>query len=241
MLVDNTALLVGVLLVSGLVCGVTGFGFGLVAMGALVAIMPVQDATVIVCVASLLISMLNAWTVRGAIRWREIAPLLVTAIPAVGVGVYLLKRLDAQVLQMGVAAMILAGCVVTLWSPRRALINGPVPWAYMAGALGGTFGGALGTGGPPVVLYALLRGWDKSGTKSAIAMFFVISNLWRLALLIATGVASREMMQTGALMLIPVMLASYLGTLIFARLSTPVFRYAVMVLLVGLAAKSFLA
>jgi len=48
------------------------------------------------------------------------------------------------------------------------------------------------------------------------------------------------MIETGALMLIPVMLASYLGTLIFARLSTPVFRYAVMALLVGLAAKSFL-
>ena len=240
MMMDNIALLVSVLFAAGLVCGVTGFGFGLVAMGILVTMMPVQDATVIVCVASLLISALNAWTVRESIRWREIAPLLVTAIPAVGAGVYLLTRLDTHVLQMGVAAMILTGCVVTLWAPRRALVSGPVPWAYVAGALGGTFGGALGTGGPPVVLYALLRGWDKSGTKSAIAMFFVISNLWRLALLIATGVAKKEMIQTGALMLVPVMLASYLGTLVFARLSTPVFRYTVMALLVGLAAKSFL-
>jgi len=240
MIVDNVALLVGVLFAAGLVCGITGFGFGLVAMGILVAMMPVQDATVIVCVASLLISVLNAWTVRQSIRWREIGPLLVTAIPAVGLGVYLLTRLDTHVLQMGVAAMILAGCAVTLWSPRRALVHRPFPWAYAAGALGGTFGGALGTGGPPVVLYALLRGWDKSGTKSAISMFFVLSNLWRLALLTATGVARKEMIETGALMLIPVMLASYLGTLIFARLSTPVFRYAVMALLVGLAAKSFL-
>jgi uncharacterized protein len=240
MAIDNMALLVGVLFAAGLVCGVTGFGFGLVAMGVLAAMMPVQQATVIVCVASLLIAALNAWTVRQSIRWREIVPLLVTAIPAVGLGVYLLTRLDTRVLQMGVALMILAGCVVTLWAPRRALVHGPAPWAYLAGALGGTFGGALGTGGPPVVLYALLRGWDKMGTKSAIAMFFVISNVWRLVLLTATGVAKREMIETGALMLIPVMLASYIGTLIFARLSTPAFRYAVMVLLVGLAAKSFL-
>jgi len=239
--VDNLALLVAVLFVAGLVCGVTGFGFGLVAMGILVTMMPVQDATVIVCVSSLLISLLNAWTVRQSIRWREIAPLLVTAIPAVGVGVYLLTSLDTHVLQMGVAIMILAGCAVTLWAPRRALLDGPLPWAYVAGAVGGMFGGALGTGGPPVVLYSLLRGWDKSNTKGAIATFFVASNLWRLALLIATGVATGETLQAGALMLVPVMAASYLGTLIFARMSTPVFRYAVLAILVGLAIKSFVA
>lgn len=154
---------------------------------------------------------------------------------------FLLQKLTGQVLKIGVAGMILAGCATMLWSPKKTRIHKAFPWACAAGALGGVFNGALGTGGPPVVLYSLLRGWDKSVSKGVLSAYFTMTGTWRMIVLITTGVATAEDLQLGALMLIPALAATYLGTRIFRRMSNNAFRYATMVLLVGLSVKLVLS
>ena len=95
----------------------------------------------------------------------------------------------------------------------------------------------VGAGGPPIVLYTLLRGWDKSAAKGAMAAYFLIVGIWRLAVLVLTGVAAAETIQRGLLMLVPAMLVTYLGTRVFRRMSTRAFRYAALAILAGLSAK----
>ena len=235
----SIALLLGVAAASGLVAGVTGFGSGLVLMGVLVGFIPVTDAAVIAAIIALPCSLLNFWTVRGSTPWREAWPLLAASVPGVVAGVYLLANLEPDVLRILVAAMILAGCATALWSPPRGVIGSGMGWAVAAGALGGLVGGATSTGGPPIVLYTLLRGWDKAVAKAVMSAFFVVMGVWRLALLIASGLATPTNLRLGTLMLIPTLLALYCGMWIFARLSTRVFRYAAMVLL-GITAANLL-
>ena len=232
--------LVSIFAAAGLVMGVTGFGAGLVAMGVLVTIMPVTTATAIVAMLSIACPVLNVWTLRHDIRWREVWPILVTALPSALLGVYLLKVLPGQVLRFGVAGMILVGCVTMLWSPEKARVQKPFPWAYGTGILGGIFNGALGTGGPPVVLYSLLRGWDKTVAKGVMSAYFTMTGVWRMGVLITTGIATVETIRLGLLMLIPALGATYLGTYIFRRMSNNVFRYTTLVLLVGLSVKLML-
>ncbi|HHX45567.1 MAG TPA: sulfite exporter TauE/SafE family protein [Chloroflexi bacterium] len=216
---------------AGLVAGITGFGSGLVLMGVLVAIMPVTDAAVIAALTALACSILNLWTVRLSMPWRETWPMVAVSIPAVAVGVYLLASLSPGVLRILVAMMILSGCAVTLWTPPQGIIGPGLGWALLAGALGGLTGGATSTGGPPVVLYTLLRGWDKGIAKAVMSAFFVVMGVWRLALLIASGLASPESLRLGVWLLVPMLSALYVGMWIFRRLSTQVFRYAAMALL----------
>ena len=147
------------------------------------------------------------------------------------VGVYLLASLSFGVLRILVAMMILSGCAVTLWTPPQGIIGPGLGWALLAGALGGLTGGATSTGGPPVVLYTLLRGWDKGIAKAVMSAFFVVMGDWRLALLIASGLASPESLRLGVWLLVPMLSALYVGMWIFRRLSTQVFRYAAMALL----------
>lgn len=237
----DTATLIAVFVAAGLVMGITGFGAGLVAMGILVTLMPVARATVIVAVLGLACPVLNLWTLRRNIQWREVWPILVTALPAALLGVFLLQNLPGQVLRIAVATMILAGCATMLWSPKKTRLHKSFPWAYGAGALGGVFNGALGTGGPPVVLYSLLRGWDKSVSKGVLSAYFTMTGTWRLIVLTTTGVATAGDLQLGALMLIPALAATYLGTHIFRRMSNNAFRYATMMLLVGLSVKLILS
>lgn len=228
---SDPLLMAAIAVAAGLVAGITGFGSGLVLMGVLVAIIPVADAAVIAAITAFVTSLLNLWTVRVSMPWRETWPMFAISIPAVAVGVYLLSSLSPDVLRVLVAVMILSGCAVTLWTPPQGLIGAGVGWSLAAGALGGLTGGATSTGGPPVVLYTLLRGWDKAVAKAVMSAFFVVMGFWRLALLITSGLATPESLRLGVALQAPTLIALYAGMWIFRRLSTQVFRYAAMALL----------
>jgi uncharacterized membrane protein YfcA len=206
-------------------------------MGALVLIMPVRDATVIVAILSLASAIMNLWSVWSHIPWRDAWPIVLPAVPFTILGVLLLRYLQTDILRAGVAVMILAGCAVTFWQPSRPLVKRPSPVAPLMGIVGGVFGGALNMGGPPVVLYTLLRGWEKTEAKCIMSTFFLVTGILRVGMHVATGAATWPLVQTSLLLLAPALFATYLGVRIFRRISTRVFRYAAAVLLVALATK----
>jgi uncharacterized membrane protein YfcA len=61
----------------------------------------------------------------------------------------------------------------------------------------------------------------------------------RVILHVAAGTATWPLVRQSLLLIIPTVAASYLGVLIFRRLSTRTFRYAVTGLLVFLAVRVF--
>jgi uncharacterized protein len=222
---------------AGLIQGLTGFGFGLFAVGLLVLTMPIADAVVITAIMSVASSVLNLISLRHDLNWRDSRPLILASLPFMVLGIYLLKNLDAGLLQMGIVFMILAGGAVSLWAPSRALITREWPWVYLAGFIGGLFGGALNMGGPPVVLYSLLSGWEKARAKSLMATYFVVTGIIRIVLFVLADVATLRALELSAIVLVPAMLCSYGGVIIFRRLSTTMFRYAALAVLMGIAAK----
>jgi hypothetical protein len=234
---SDLVIIIAILLISSLIQGVAGFGFGMFAMGALVLMMPITDAAVIVAIISLGTTVVNVWTLRHDLRWREVWPILTTALPTTALGVYLLRVMDPAILRTGMAVVITFGCVVALWSPNKALLHRAFPWAHISGAVGGLFSGAVNMGGPPVVLYTLFRDWDKSATKGVMSAYFLASLSFRMVMLVATGVTTPDNVRQGLLVLLPSLAASYLGVRIFRRMSTVVFRYATTALLVGLAVR----
>jgi uncharacterized membrane protein YfcA len=227
--------ILAVVVAAAMIQGIAGFGFGLFAMGLLVLFMPVTEATVVSALVSSGTTLVNLWTVRHDIEWREVWPILITAVPATVVGIFLLTSLPVSTLQIGIAISILLGCVVALLCPNRAVIQKAMPWAPILGLLGGLFSGALSMGGPPIALYALLRAWEKKLAKGVMASYFIISLVLRMVVLTATGVATGELWTLGLLLMPPTLLAAYLGTRIFGRMSNRVFRYVTTAILVALA------
>jgi hypothetical protein len=234
-------ILVSVVTVAGFVQGSAGFGFGLFAMGALALVMPVTEAAVLVALLGLASIALNAWSTRKAMPLGELLPIVATAIPCTLVGVVLLKVLDARVLRGAVAVLIMLGCAVTVWTPRRARIERAWPWGYLSGALGGVLGGALNMGGPPVVVYTLLRRWDKGIAKGVMSGFFLVTSLVRVAGQVAAGLATRELAMWALLLVLPTLVASYAGVRLFRRLSNRGFRTLATIVLAGLAVRLLFA
>ena len=227
------ALLITVL--ASLVVGITGFGFGLIATPLYANLMQLSEAVVLVTLTSMPLMVQNILTVRTAIPWRDIWPLLLTSLPASALGTIVLAQSDTLFLRIILAATTILGCVVTLWVPKRALIHKSYPWAYLAGLLGGFIGGAVAAGGPPVVLYCLLRGWDKHNIKAILSVYFTFTTIWRMLQLILNHLASWTIVRLGLILMVPALLVCYLGTLIFRRMSTTIFRYATIALLIAMA------
>lgn len=237
---SDTLLILIIVVVAGLIQGISGFGFGLFSMGLLIAIMPVRDAIGLVSVLGFVSTVVNILSVRKELRWHEAWPVVAAAIPGTAAGVALVHLLDADTLSAGVAVAILLGCVVALWSPGKTRIHKTMPWAPISGLAGGLIGGAVNMGGPPVVLYTLLRGWDKSLAKGVMSSYFVVSSAIRVGLHLSTGVINRELGIQALWLCLPAIGASILGTLIFRRISTRIFRYGALALLVALALRVFL-
>jgi uncharacterized protein len=227
-----TLLTVAITMVASLVVGITGFGFGLIATPLLATLMPLSEAVVLVTVTSLPLMVQNAATVRTAIPWRDIWPLLITSLPASAIGTVVLAHSNTNLLRIILAVVTLLGCVVVVWVPRRIVIHHAFPWAFLAGLFGGFIGGAVAAGGPPVVLYCLLRGWEKSRVKALLSIYFFATTTWRLAQLLLNHLITWPIGRLGLVLIIPAMAVCYLGTLLFRRMSTSVFRYATIALLV---------
>ncbi|MHB1356436.1 MAG: sulfite exporter TauE/SafE family protein [Anaerolineae bacterium] len=230
-----TILTIAITMAASLVVGITGFGFGLIATPLLATLMPMSEAVVLVTVTSLPLMVQNAATVRTAIPWRDIWPLLITSLPASALGTVVLAHANTSLLRMTLAGVTLLGCLVVIWVPKRVLIHRAFPWAYLAGLVGGFIGGAVAAGGPPVVLYCLLRGWEKGRVKALLSIYFFCTTIWRLVQLLLNRLVPWPVGRLGLLLIIPAMGVCYLGTLLFRRMSTPVFRYATIGLLVVMA------
>lgn len=234
---NDIAALVGIVLVAGLVTGIAGFGFGLVAVATLAAVRSLPDAVVMVNVIALFVCSYNLWTVRDDLNWRDAVPLIASSLPMAVLGAFLLRTLETRWLEWILAGAILAGCVVALWSPKAAVLHKPYPGSIVAGLMGGLLGGVLATGGPPVVLYCLLRGWDKRVMKAVLSGYFAVMAVWRLVVLFAQGVATPASAGLGLVLLVPSFLGTYLGVRVFGRLSTVAFKYATAGLLLLLAVR----
>ena len=205
-------LVAGIFLLAGAVQGFTGFGGGLVSMALLPLLWSVREAVAVVGVFSLCLTVGLLWTWRAHIQRREVWPIASTAILGVPLGVYLLHTLDEQVVVtvLGVVLVIHAS-----WSlfgravPEAATVGRG--WGPVAGFLGGVLSGAFNTSGPPVILYATERAWEKDHFRANLTAYFLLTTLLSLTGYATTGLVTAESLKLNAILLPALAFGAWLG------------------------------
>ena len=167
-----------IFLVAGFTQGVSGFGSALVAMPLLILFMDVQTAVPLCMLNGLLITSSLSLQLRRHIDWLRIRPLLVGCLPGVVFGLVGLKNISNTILQICLGGLIIGYAVFNLVGKvkRPEKISGV--WPYIAGFWTGSFGSALGAGGPPTIIYVSLTGWSNDEIKASLSIFFFISGLF---------------------------------------------------------------
>jgi uncharacterized membrane protein YfcA len=218
-------------LAASFISGLSGFGFGLVAMALLPLLIGVKLANAFVSFCGLAIFTSLTIPLRKSIAWKTLVPLLIGTALGVPIGVYGLVNLPESLLLKILAGFILCYVAFTLLTYNRVHFHMDRRWGYLAGFAGGIISGALSAGGPPVIMYCDSLNLGKKGFKATLQVYFVLMILYKIPLFYITGLITSELWRTLLYYSPFVAAGTVCGVLLFQRLSDLWFRRIVLIVL----------
>jgi uncharacterized protein len=220
----------GILAISSFVYGLTGFGIGLVSLSLLPFFIPPATAVPLVTVYSAVFALVMTGQLRHHILWSHLIDLLLGSAVSTLLGVWILTTLPPGMLRRLIGVVLMAVVVIELRGlyPQHLTGRG---WGLGAGFLAGLLGGAVGTPGPPVVLYAAAQGWKPRPLKATLQTFFVTNQAVVLVGYWWAGLLTPEVMGLVAAFALPAVAGMALGMHLFARIDHRRFRRLVFALL----------
>jgi uncharacterized membrane protein YfcA len=232
-----TALQIAVALAAALgasfVRGLTGFGMAILLVPILALALPPVAAVVLGNCLSLLIGLTELpRLVRDSERsaWT-ISAMVVLATPF---GLVALAATGADVARL-VIALIAFSAFLAILLPRR---SDAVPGRLVTGAVGvvsGLMTGYAGMPGPPVVPYYAGRALPRVTIKASMLLIFTFAAGAGLATAWWLGLLRLDLALFALLMLPVILIGNRLGTSVSGRISDPVWRAAVGLVLGGAA------
>ncbi|MBA2274021.1 MAG: sulfite exporter TauE/SafE family protein [Actinobacteria bacterium] len=160
--------LVALILFGGtLIRSTFGFGDALFAMPLMSLVIGVGSATPVMGLVSLMVAVGALVLSRRHLDMAAIKRLLVGSMVGIPVGVLLLKRVEEQLLRLGLGASVIVFGLYMLSSPRMPELRDR-RWAFPFGFLSGCLGGAYNIGGPPIVLYGAMRRWPPARFRATL-------------------------------------------------------------------------
>ncbi len=211
-------LLAVIFLLAGFVQGLTGFGFGMVAMSLSPLLIDVKQANVLVTILSLLNCLFVAWSVRHAIDLKKILPIFSGAIFGVPVGVYLLRVLQPKTIKFALGAILIAFSTYSILR-KESTRHIRKRWAFPIGILSGILNGVINMGGPPVIIYTYYQNWDKDGIKATLITYFAICSAYKVGVLLLSRFVTLEIIKMGGILLPIVYAGAFLGFVWFERVN----------------------
>lgn len=218
--------------------GMSGFGAGLVATPLMALVLPV--VVVIPATGLIVFVLFIVLTIRDrhVVLWDEFRRLLLPTIVGVAGGLYLFTQLDNRLMLKLLGGFLLAYAAYMLISQWLGMQQLRVSerWAWPLGFLGAfidtLFGGG---GGTLVVIYMHGRGADRTEFRATLAMLWFVEMLVRIGGYAFAGYYTAGTLALVAVMLPFMLLGTWLGEKIDARLSQAAFNriLAGMLLLSG--------
>ncbi|MBS1179859.1 MAG: sulfite exporter TauE/SafE family protein [Proteobacteria bacterium] len=231
---DELLLLAGGAALAGLVQGISGFAFAMVAMSVWVwGIEPRLAAVMAVC-GGLVGQLIAVFTVRRGLRLSALLPFLAGGLVGVPLGAWALPHLDPAAFKLTLGLFLVVCCPTMLLAHRIPRISAGGRWADgLVGLCGGVMGGIGGFSGVLPSLWITLRGWDKDLQRSVLQNFSLVALAATLASYVVSGMATPDMWPKLAVVVPALLLPALIGARIYHGLSPAAFRRVVLVLLTG--------
>lgn len=198
---------------AALLAGTSGFGFGLVATPALLLS---GFSLPFVVTVNLLITLATrvsvAWRLRHAVRWRQAALLVGSAIPGLWVGSRTLGAIDEHTLKLVVGVTVALAAAALAWAekhPPRRRVPGLSAVAGFVGGLLGTTTSLIGI--PPALLLARRR-LATVTFFADLSIYFIATAAIGLAVLAAEGQFDESAARAFVWWLPGVLVANAIGT-----------------------------
>ncbi len=154
-------------------------------MPLLALVIPLTTATPLMAFVGPTLSVLLLFREWRHIDWAGTLALILSTIAGIPLGLFFLKRVDARIVNLVLAAVIVLFSLYGLFRPALARLKSARS-APAFGFVGGVLGAAYNTQAPPIVLYGALRGWPPEAFRASLQGYFLPTGL---AILIGQGAA----------------------------------------------------
>ena len=219
----ETIAIIFIVLVAAFLQGLTGFGFGLIALPLLGFFLDIKTSVPLMVLLAVLISLYLTVRLRKSINYKSTFILMVASLAGIPLGVYALKSISTQGLSLCVGVIMVAFTSYQfLAKPRPRHFGTPI--TALAGFVSGVLGGSLGVGGPPVIVYTAMQPWSKDQAKATLACFFAVSGLAIIVGQAVSGMITGAVMHLYALSLPALVAGIYLGTQTYKHISDHGYR-----------------
>jgi len=156
--------------------GLGGFGGALFSMPLLLLFADPKWAAPVVVLCYTINRIPALFVLRKNLMWDHSILLIAAAAPGAFLGTYFLKSLEPEIIMKILGTLLVLYSVYKFSAPTLKL-QFSIFWAIPAGFLSGLLGGAFGTDGPPVIVYATLKPWTKEQVIGMLHSFFLFANL----------------------------------------------------------------
>lgn len=218
--VDSGWLLVGLfalILVSGTVQSLSGFGFALLSAPLLAATIggPATVSTIMITGTACDIAILAMRRTVPRPDKREVIALAAWSAPGMLAGALLLAALPAVGLQIFVAAVVIAAVLMRLRT-RQQHVTASRWWAAPAGITSGALSTATSLGGPPTVYYLVHRNLGPHAMRDTLVTLSLVRLPLTVVSLLIAGVW--ETYPYWPALVVAALLGQFLGAQAFQRL-----------------------
>jgi len=164
-----------ILFAGSLLQGLAGFGGALVSIPLILLYAEPKWAAPVVVLCYTINRVPAMFVLRKNLMWDHSLLLIAAAIPGALLGGFLLKSMPPGLIMKIMGTVLILFTSYKVIAPEFKLFFSKI-WALPTGLLSGFLGAAIGTDGPPVVVYAALKPWSKEQVVGMLQSFFIFTN-----------------------------------------------------------------
>lgn len=233
------AIILVAMAIGAFIKGVTGSGLPQIAIPVMATFMGVEPAVVIMAIPGIVT---NTWLVvehrHHRHESRDLASLLVMGILGAILGTWLLKSLDAAVLSLILAGMILLYVAVFIFRPHVSIPPNITRFTSPGvGAAAGILQGSTGISGPILITYLHSFRLPKEAYVFSLTLLFQVYAVVQGIALVGIGLFTQRRLIYSLLSLLPILLFLSIGSRVAKRVSRRTFDYLILLLMFGSAVK----
>jgi uncharacterized membrane protein YfcA len=214
---------------ASLVQGILGFASALLAVPLALLFLPKETVVSSMFMMGLTLNGFLSVRIRAPISYRPVLLLFVASLLGMPVGVWILRSIPMQAMQVLVGGLVLLFTALLQWRKLK-LPQNPV----LTGAAG-FFSGLLNTStsmsGPPVILLVAGQGLPKDQFRRTLVSFFFVSGLVAALMLVVSGVMTPHRVSYGVVAIPFAFLGGFVGDRLSARLPERPFRVLALAVL----------
>ncbi len=228
----NTLIFVGIIfLVVSFVKGATGFGFGLLSLPILLLFLPPEIAIPLILGLAFVIEVTLLPSVRGNIRVKNIAPLVLGGIAGVPIGYFIHDHLPSEIIGLLISTLIIfVGLLILTKKLKR--IPDSTTHRTVIGIVSGAMHGASSLAGPFLASYLEGTGEKKDDFHADMVVSTMFLSLTAVLFFGTGGYFSLELIMSIAVMIPVVFLGGMLGVTFEHKTKQESFHLVVLCMIV---------